>query len=130
MDALQLPHPLDKKTMAFDTAHISSLPHKDASSRVASFCFIHHRLNKTVFSFSFTCKNFRDSQSLKLVVHPLNYNFVFAKNDAVFESSLGAKIVADYTKSFGKLNFKSNLSSCTNFSTDAVTYSILRTLCA
>ena len=46
-----------------------------------------------------------------LVVHPLNYNFVFADNDAVFESSLGAKIVADYTRQIGAIAFKSNLSA-------------------
>lgn len=48
---------------------------------------------------------------LVVVMHPLNYNFVFSSDgDNVFESSFGAKIVADYTKSFGDLNFKSNLS--------------------
>lgn len=47
---------------------------------------------------------------LVVVIHPLNYNFVFSNNDAVFESSLGAKIVADYTKKFGAVNFKTNLS--------------------
>lgn len=45
-----------------------------------------------------------------VVIHPLNYNFVFSKGDAVFESSLGAKIVADYTKKIGAVNFKTNLS--------------------
>ena len=49
-------------------------------------------------------------ENLIVVMHPLNYNFVFADNDTVFESSLGAKIVADYTRSIGKVNFKSNLS--------------------
>ncbi|WP_405411350.1 DUF3078 domain-containing protein [Maribacter sp. Asnod1-A12] len=47
---------------------------------------------------------------LVVVIHPLNYNFVFSNGDSVFESSLGAKIVADYTKKFGAVNFKSNLS--------------------
>ncbi|WP_452225635.1 DUF3078 domain-containing protein [Lacinutrix chionoecetis] len=50
-------------------------------------------------------------ENLIVVVHPLNYNFVFADNDAVFESSLGAKIVADYTRQIGKVSFKSNLST-------------------
>ncbi len=48
---------------------------------------------------------------LVVVIHPLNYNFVFAENDAVFESSLGAKMVADYTRQIGKISFKSNLSA-------------------
>ncbi|MDG5490916.1 DUF3078 domain-containing protein [Psychroserpens sp. SPM9] len=48
--------------------------------------------------------------NLIVVIHPLNYNFVFAENDTVFESSLGAKIVADYTRQIGAVAFKSNLS--------------------
>ena len=49
-------------------------------------------------------------QDLIVVIHPLNYNFVFSDGDTVFESSLGAKIVADYTKQLGAINFKTNLS--------------------
>jgi hypothetical protein len=49
-------------------------------------------------------------KDLIVVIHPLNYNFVFSKGDTVFESSLGAKIMADYTKQIGAVNFKSNLS--------------------
>jgi hypothetical protein len=48
---------------------------------------------------------------LVVVIHPLNYNFVFSKDESSFESSLGAKIVADYTKKIGAINFKSNLSA-------------------
>ncbi|MBD0780052.1 DUF3078 domain-containing protein [Maribacter sp. ANRC-HE7] len=47
---------------------------------------------------------------LVVVIHPLNYNFVFSSEDDIFESSLGAKIVADYTRKIGKVNFKTNLS--------------------
>jgi len=47
---------------------------------------------------------------LVVVIHPLNYNFVLSNEDAIFESSLGAKIVADYTKKIGAVNFKTNLS--------------------
>ena len=50
-------------------------------------------------------------ENLIVVVHPLNYNFIFADNDSVFESSLGAKIVADYTRQIGAVNFKTNLSA-------------------
>ena len=49
-------------------------------------------------------------ENLIVVIHPLNYNFVFADNDA-FESSAGAKIVADYTRQIGAINFKSNFST-------------------
>ena len=50
-------------------------------------------------------------ENLIVVIHPLNYNFVFADNDAIFQSSLGAKIVADYTRQIGAVSFKSNLST-------------------
>lgn len=49
-------------------------------------------------------------ENLIVVFHPLNYNFVFSEGDTVFESSLGAKIVADYTRDIGAFNFKSNFS--------------------
>lgn len=51
-----------------------------------------------------------------VVIHPLNYNFVFADNDAVYESSLGAKIVVDYTKQLGTVNFKTNFSTFQSYS--------------
>ena len=49
--------------------------------------------------------------NLVVVVHPLNYNFVFSSGDTVFESSLGAKILVDYTRKIGAINFKTNLSA-------------------
>jgi len=48
-------------------------------------------------------------KDLVVVFHPLNYNFVFSSSDTVFESSLGCKFVADYTRNIGKINFKTNL---------------------
>ncbi len=50
-------------------------------------------------------------ENLVVVIHPANYNFVFADNDTAFQSSLGAKIVVDYTRKIGAINFKSNLSA-------------------
>lgn len=50
------------------------------------------------------------TNNLVVVMHPGNYNFVFSSGETVFESSLGAKIVADYTKKYGGLSVKSNLS--------------------
>ncbi len=49
-------------------------------------------------------------KNLVIVIHPANYNFVFSRGDNVYESSFGAKIVADYSKDFGNFNVKSNLS--------------------
>lgn len=48
---------------------------------------------------------------LIVVIHPLNYNFIFTNNSIIdFKSSLGAKILADYTRQIGAINFKTNLS--------------------
>ena len=47
---------------------------------------------------------------LVVVIHPANYNFVFSDGDSQYDSSFGAKVVADYTRKFGDLNVKSNLS--------------------
>lgn len=49
--------------------------------------------------------------NLIVVIHPLNYNFVFADSETIFESSLGAKVVADYTRQIGAVAFKSNASA-------------------
>lgn len=51
------------------------------------------------------------AKNLVVVIHPGNYNFVFSSGDTVFESSLGAKIVADYTRKIGAINFKTNFSA-------------------
>jgi hypothetical protein len=48
---------------------------------------------------------------LVVVIHPLNYNFIFSNSETVYESSLGAKIMADYAKKIGAINFKTNLSA-------------------
>ena len=48
---------------------------------------------------------------LVVVVHPLNYNFVFSSGAFDYESSLGCKIMADYTRKITKgVAWKSNLS--------------------
>ena len=57
------------------------------------------------------------TNSLVLVMHPGNYNYVFSNVGNVFDSSLGAKIVADYTKKYGELSVKSNLSIFQSYKT-------------
>ncbi|WP_224484254.1 DUF3078 domain-containing protein [Robertkochia aurantiaca] len=48
---------------------------------------------------------------LVIVVHPLNYNLVFSDNgDDIFNSSAGAKVLADYIKQIGKLKINSKFS--------------------
>ena len=49
-------------------------------------------------------------QNMIIVFHPLNYNFIFAKNDTKFTPSLGCKIVGDYKTEIVKgLNWRTNL---------------------
>ena len=50
-------------------------------------------------------------ENLVVVIHPANYNFVFSSGETVFDSSFGAKIVADYTRQIGAINFKTNFST-------------------
>lgn len=50
------------------------------------------------------------TDNLVVVLHPLNYNFVFSDEDTIFNSSLGAKILVDYTRNVGAVNYKSNFS--------------------
>ena len=54
---------------------------------------------------------------LVIVIHPLNYNFVFSKEEFTYESSLGTKIVADYKKEIiPGLAWRSNLSAFLSYS--------------
>jgi hypothetical protein len=50
-------------------------------------------------------------QDMVVVIHPLNYNFVFASEGSSYESSMGAKIVVDYTRQIGAVSFKTNFST-------------------
>ncbi len=52
---------------------------------------------------------------LVVVIHPLNYNFVFSSDDTIFDSSFGTKVVADYIKSIGPVKFKTNLSAFVSY---------------
>jgi len=100
-----------------DVFNISSLYGRNLSDKLAASALMEYR---TTLLDNFNDPGYLDVgvgvtwtpiDNLIVVVHPLNYNFVFADNDAVFESSLGAKIVADYTRQIGAINFKSNLSA-------------------
>ena len=56
-------------------------------------------------------------KNMVVVIHPANYNYVFSKSDgATFESSVGCKIVADYTQSLPMgIAWKSNLSAFASY---------------
>lgn len=50
--------------------------------------------------------------NLVIVIHPLNYNFIFAKDNTKYTSSLGTKLVADYNATIYKgVKWRSNLTS-------------------
>ena len=56
-------------------------------------------------------------KTLVVVFHPLNYNLVFSSGDLQYESSLGCKIVADYTRDLpAGVSWKSNLSAFLSYS--------------
>ena len=57
-------------------------------------------------------------EDLVVVIHPLNYNIIFTDEETIYESSLGAKIVADYTRRIGQIGFKSNVSSFFSYESD------------
>lgn len=51
-------------------------------------------------------------KDLVVVIHPLNYNFVFSNSGYDYQSSFGTKIVADYKREIVKgINWTSNLSA-------------------
>jgi len=47
---------------------------------------------------------------LIVVINPLNHNFVFSNESTIFKSSSGAKLLVDFTRHIGSINYKSNLS--------------------
>lgn len=49
--------------------------------------------------------------NLVVTLNPGNYNFIFSKDDTNYESSLGAKIVANYVAKYNKLSVSSNFST-------------------
>ncbi|WP_031426412.1 DUF3078 domain-containing protein [Flavimarina sp. Hel_I_48] len=49
--------------------------------------------------------------NLTVTVNPLNYNIVFSQGENIYESTLGAKFLVDYTREIGAISFKSNLSA-------------------
>jgi len=101
---------------ATDVFNISSLYGRKLSEKFAISGLVEYR---TTIASNFNDPGYLDLgvgatwtpvKDLFVVIHPLNYNFVFSSGDAIFESSLGAKIVADYSKDLGAINFKTNLS--------------------
>lgn len=52
------------------------------------------------------------AKGLFVTIHPFNANLVFADSESIFESTFGAKVVADYSRKFSNgIEFKTNLST-------------------
>ncbi|MEJ2005213.1 MAG: DUF3078 domain-containing protein [Cyclobacteriaceae bacterium] len=117
LDDLDDPTDNDSFRATTDVFNIQSLFGYNLSSKIASSFLMEYRTT-LIDNFNdpgyldvgigFTWKPVND---LVVVVHPLNYNFVFSSTENVFESSAGTKIVANYGTKFGGLSLKSNLSS-------------------
>lgn len=100
-----------------DVFNISSLYGRNIAKNLAASALLEYR---TTILDNFNDPGYLDVgigatwtpiENLVVVVHPLNYNFVFADDNTIFNSSLGAKIVADYTRQIGAIGFKTNLSA-------------------
>ncbi len=103
-------------TVATDIFTISSLYGRNLSKKFAVSAFGEYRsslvnnFNNPGFLDLGIGATWTPIKNLVVVIHPLNYNFIFSRGDNDYNSSLGAKIVADYKRSFGNLNIASNLS--------------------
>lgn len=101
---------------ATDVFNISSLYGRNLTETLAASALLEYRT--TILS-NFNDPGYLDAgiggtwtplDNLVVVVHPLNYNFVFSDEETIYDSSMGAKVVADYTRRLGAISFKSNLS--------------------
>jgi len=110
------PNDSDSFEPTTDVFNLSSLYGRNITKKIAASALMEYR---TTILNNFNDPGYLDLgigftwtpvKNLFVVAHPLNYNFVFSSGGDIFESSLGAKIMADYTRSIGAVNFKSNLS--------------------
>lgn len=116
LDDKDNPNDNDSFEPTTDVFNLSSLYGRNITKKIAASALMEYR---TTIINNFNDPGYLDLgvgftwtpiENLLVVVHPLNYNFVFGSGGDIFESSLGAKIMADYTRSIGAVNFKSNLS--------------------
>jgi len=113
-----LPDSLDKYEKTADAINISSLFGYKLNDKWAASALGEYR--STVIS-NFNDPGYLDIgvgvtwtpiTDLVVVIHPLNYNIVMASEGFEYDSSLGAKLVADYTKALpAGIAWKSKLSA-------------------
>lgn len=54
-------------------------------------------------------------ENFYIVVNPINYNFIFSSIAKEYQSSMGTKLLADYTHKLRKLNINSNLTAFVSY---------------
>jgi hypothetical protein len=106
----------NKFDSATDVFNITSLYGYNISKKIAVSTLAEYR---TTIIDNFNDPGYLDSgigmtwtpiNDLVVVVQPLDFNYVFSSEGAIFDSSFGAKIVADYSKKIKAIDFKTNLS--------------------
>lgn len=112
----------DSFRQANDVFNLSSLFGYNLTSKLAASTLLEYR---TTLLNNFNDPGYLDLgvgitwrpiSQLTVVIHPLNYNFVFSKDgNDVFESSFGAKLLATYERKIGGLDYKSTFSSFTSY---------------
>ncbi|TDI65477.1 MAG: DUF3078 domain-containing protein [Bacteroidetes bacterium] len=108
----------DGYRQATDIFNLSSLYGRKLSKSWAASALVEYR--STILS-NFNNPGYLDlgvgatwtpANGLYVVIHPLNYNIVFADSESIFESTFGTKLMADYSREFSNgIAFKSNLST-------------------
>ena len=111
------PNDDDSYREATDVFNISSLFGYNLTKTIAASALVEYR---TTILNNFNDPGYLDVgigatwkpiPDLVVVVHPLNYNFVFSSGDTVFDSSFGTKILATYDKKIGGVDIKSVFST-------------------
>ncbi len=57
-------------------------------------------------------------ENLIVSANPLNYNIIFSGKHSHYKSSLGGKLMVDYSRSFGKLNLKTNFTTFMSYASN------------
>lgn len=111
------PNDDDSYREATDVFNISSLFGYNLTKTIAASALVEYR---TTILNNFNDPGYLDVgigatwkpiPDLVVVIHPLNYNFVFSSGDTVFDSSFGTKILATYDKKIGGVDIKSVFST-------------------
>lgn len=112
------PNDDDSYRQATDIFNLSSLYGRKLTKTIAASALMEYRTS--------VLSNFNDPGYLDLgvgftwdpvrglfvVVHPLNANIIFSDSESVYESTMGTKIMVDYSREFSNgISFKSNFSS-------------------